>query len=289
MSQRPLIVLGAPRSGTSLVTRLCISAGYDPEIFLDSKFFGGSPHNPDGYHEEVRFTLLNDQLIRGVYGENYSFLFPPEFDGNKVASDLRDDFFYDLNEATLSIPPDFEKRIMHYTGSDFDYWGLTRMRQNEKWYNGYERFGVSNGIDIKLVLEKYSKMILEKRRVVIKDPRLCLTFNLLDFKNCDLVFVEREPQKIIKSMKGHYGDRLFSNKVFNKCNWVSNHFNLKVSPMSETTFLHRYRGFLEAIQNLDFRSFTINYDRIVSGDQRHITDFENFVSGEVNIDLINFG
>ena len=103
MSQRPLIVLGPPRSGTSLVTWLCIRAGYDPEIFLDSKFFGGSPYNPDGYHEEVRFTLLNDQLIRGVYGENFSFLFPPEFNGNKVASDLRDDFYYDLNEATLSI------------------------------------------------------------------------------------------------------------------------------------------------------------------------------------------
>ena len=47
---KSLIVLGMPRSGTSLTAHLCIDAGYNPSISEDSKFFGGSPFNKGGYY-----------------------------------------------------------------------------------------------------------------------------------------------------------------------------------------------------------------------------------------------
>ena len=263
MQLKPLVILGLPRSGTSLVARLCISAGYDPQIFSDSKFFGGSPYNEDGYYEEVRLTLLNDQLIRGLYSEKHSFLYPPNPRKTLKASDLRDTFFHDIDHESLSIPVDFEDRLIFYTGTDSDYWGLTRMQNNGKWLNGYRKFGVSNGAEIKKAFTRYNNKLASDRRLVLKDPRLCITGHLYDLSNCDLLFVERDTKSIVDSMKRHYGPRLFSAKCFVGFDWVSNHFNLKVPPMEEETFIKRYIRHLDMIKSKHISSFVVRYEALV--------------------------
>lgn len=280
------MVLGLPRSGTSLVTRLCISAGYDPEIFPDSKFFGGSPYNKDGYNEEVRLTLLNDQLIRGLYGGQYSFLYPPEVSDNLTAPNLSDEFYFDIDKSSLSLPDDFENKLTHYTGTDFDYWGLTRMRENEKWYKAYTKFGLAGGLEIKKTFLRYNEVLRKRKRLVLKDPRLCITGHLYDLTDIDIVFVERDFAGIEHSMRRHYGPRLFSSNTFKCVNWVSNHFNLKVGPMSKSQFLSRYNDHLIKMRDKKLHSFTVNYNLLVQGDLDHISQFEKFLGQKVDKDLI---
>jgi len=282
-----LIIIGLPRSGTSLVTSLCIDVGYNPNIFEDSKFFGGSPYNPKGYQEEVRFTLLNDQLIRSLYGPSYSFLYPPKFNIKKDLSLIPDDFHYDINESTLSIPDDYESKVKFYSGSAIDYWGLTRMRSGEKWFKGYAKFGVSTGSEIKDAVRKYSERLSEKNGLIIKDPRLCLSFNLYDFENCKFIFVERSFDKVVSSMKRHYGLRLFSNSCFKKFDWVSNHFNLQVKPMATESLLNRYQYSINKFRESVRSYFNLSYDLLVSKDRDHISELEGFISGKIDESKIN--
>ena len=55
-----VIVLSLPRCGSSLLTNLISSAGYN---VYGSELLGPSAFNIDGYFEDTKVTLLNDQLI----------------------------------------------------------------------------------------------------------------------------------------------------------------------------------------------------------------------------------
>ena len=222
-------------------------------------------------------TLLNDQLIRGLHGEKYSFLYPPDINENLTIPNLSDEFYHDIDQSTLSIPDDFENRLKHYTGTNFDYWGLTRMRENEKWFKAYTKFGLAGGLEIKKTFVRYNKVLREKRRLVLKDPRLCLTGYLYDLTGSDVIFVERDFTGIVNSMRRHYGPRLFSIDTFKCVNWVSNHFNFKVRPIEKNQFFDRYNDHLTKIKDKNLRSFTVNYNLLVSGDMDHISDFEKFL------------
>ena len=72
-----------PRSGSSLITNLLMTAGFSNKIFDNSEFIMKSQFNKDGYFEDINFTLLNDQLIRSTFGKKYNFLFIPTFNSFK--------------------------------------------------------------------------------------------------------------------------------------------------------------------------------------------------------------
>lgn len=72
-----IIVLGCPRSGTSLVTNLVRSAGYNVDMDGTKQLMKPNPkYNPDGYYERIDIVKLNDKLIK-LINNQYSFLNPP--------------------------------------------------------------------------------------------------------------------------------------------------------------------------------------------------------------------
>lgn len=75
-----IVILGCPRSGTSLIANLVKSAGYD----ADGK--GTKPlmkpnlkYNPDGYFERIDVVKTNDILINEIQS-GCNFLNPPTFE-----------------------------------------------------------------------------------------------------------------------------------------------------------------------------------------------------------------
>lgn len=56
---RNVVVVGAPRSGTSMVAGLFVAAGHDP----GRKLILPSPANPTGFHEDLDVNALNDDLL----------------------------------------------------------------------------------------------------------------------------------------------------------------------------------------------------------------------------------
>tara|TARA_S200000501_G_scaffold371649_1_gene415172 strand:- start:389 stop:1261 length:873 start_codon:yes stop_codon:yes gene_type:complete len=283
-----LAILGLPRSGTSMVCNLCIEAGFDPYLSNDSKFFGGSPFNQKGYFEEVRMTLLNDQLLRIFYGPEYSFLKPPSL-SERIHSSLREvneDFEYDINEETLYMPKSYLKSLSKYTGKDSDIWGLSRMTKGEKWYQGYKSFGVNNLSGVKNYLANYSNSVSKKNKVV-KDPRLSLTYDLYNFKNVKLVIVERDFLEIENSIKNHYGPGMFEENFFEDIDWCSNHFNLKIKYCSKEKFKENYYQHLEYFLSTGIESFKLDYNKLIKLEETHIKEFENFIENKVNRSIIS--
>ena len=51
--RKRLIVLGSPRSGTSLVTNLIGSAGYDTDCFGKRLLLKANQHNKNGFYERA--------------------------------------------------------------------------------------------------------------------------------------------------------------------------------------------------------------------------------------------
>ena len=68
-----VIVLGCPRSGTSLMTNLLVHSGL--HIGTDDLMRPNIHFNSDGYYENINTVKINDQLIRLLYeNNNYNFL-----------------------------------------------------------------------------------------------------------------------------------------------------------------------------------------------------------------------
>lgn len=287
LKRNTIIVVGPPRSGTSLITKLCISSGLKLNLLKDSKFFGSSKMNPTGYHEEVRLTLINDQLIRACYGNQFSFLFPPEISQclGPICEKLKN-FSYDIDEANLEIPKDFKNNLEYYTGNNYDYWGLSRMINPERWYKAYKKFDVNTGSKINKFLKIYKDKMDSKESFVVKDPRLSFTLPLFYLSGCKVIIVEREKDKIVRSMKRHYGPRIFSKKVFDNYNWVSNHFNLKIPPLSKSLFFKRYAKAFERIKGIYPNFLIINYEKIIKKEASEIKLLENFIKGKIDISFI---
>lgn len=138
-----VIVLSLPRCGSSVMTSLISSAGYN--VYTSTGLLGPSSFNKDGYFEDIKITLLNDQLIRMVYGSDYSFIHTPALDEFKLKTNqslTQTDFEFDLDD--IYFPPNFENQLSEYIGCDWDVWGLTRMLPGGKWYNAYSKYKVKN-------------------------------------------------------------------------------------------------------------------------------------------------
>lgn len=72
--QMPVCIAGMHRSGTSMVTRLLNLCG----LYLgrDNELLESAPDNPEGYWENTRFMILNDEILAELGG---AWDFPPLF------------------------------------------------------------------------------------------------------------------------------------------------------------------------------------------------------------------
>ena len=287
MDLSTVIVLGTPRSGTSLLTKLCETSGLNLKIFDDSKFFGNSVHNPTGYHEEVRLTLLNDQLIRGLYSYNNNFLSPPDISNEPVPRLKQlDGFAYDIDETTLDIPKDYLENLEKYTGHPRDDWGLGRMLKQQRWYRGYSKFGLNDGDGVLRTVAKYKERLNKKRGFLIKDPRLTFTLPFYGFESPKIIIVERSEDEILISLRSHYGPRFLTDDPFDGHSWVSNHFNLNIKPMTRVKFFSLYDLAMRKIKIKKKKVLSIDYNKLVERDRGIIKILEDFLERKINTDWI---
>jgi len=72
-----IVILGCPRSGTSLTAQLVKTAGYDADGKGSKQLMKPNPKfNPDGYFERIDIVKLNDALLNYIK-EGSNFLNPP--------------------------------------------------------------------------------------------------------------------------------------------------------------------------------------------------------------------
>ena len=181
-----------------------------------------SSFNRRGYYEDVAFTLFNDQLIRIIYGNDYSFLHSPpkEKIQTSLSSELTfssfEHFSNDLNPVFLDIPDRYQERLDELAGLSWDAWGLTRMVSGQKWHRAYSRHGLADGPSIFSRLLSFQDFLRlsENKSVYIKDPRMIFSFpayiQAIHDSAFKILFIKRSPVELLRSMRKHYGNRLFT-------------------------------------------------------------------------------
>lgn len=300
-----VLIVSPPRSGSSLVAQLLESGGFTTDKVDKNKVkINPSNFNKNGYKEDVCFTLLNDQLTKCLYGENYSFIYAPNnlkikfFFENINFTDLQkiipENYKYDIDEQTIFLPLDYEKKIKKYTGLDWDVWGLTRMQEEGKWYKVYSKFKVSNKKEILIKLKEFSEKLKNKNKYYLKDPRLIFSLPIFwkqikNEKYAKIIFIERNQKDTIDSMRSHYGQRLFTDKfIDNKMKIVSNHFNYKIGSQNVNEYFKSIQTTKAFIKTLGKRFLIINYDNIISERKSafEISNLENFLNIKIDYNLI---
>jgi hypothetical protein len=242
-----IAVIGTPRSGSSYLTSVLLELGCELPTAHSKVEANHYEFNADGYFEDTFFTLLNDQIIRIMFGENYSFLNPPDtrncaWEKNSVIESIdRTNFSYDLVQDSVDVPEDFTENLIEYTGQPWDVWGLSRMTPGKKWHGVYSQLGIHTAEGVSNALSTFqSQGRLETTPMVYKDSRLTFTLPAFgDFFHGG-IFLTRDAMPLKESMRGHYGKRLFTESTYAGHNWVSNHFNFKVPPILIEVFLERY-------------------------------------------------
>ena len=79
-----IVILGCPRSGTSLVAQLVKSAGFDADGNGTKQLMKPNPkYNPEGYFERLDIVKLNDILLSEI-NPSYNFLNPPSINDMEV-------------------------------------------------------------------------------------------------------------------------------------------------------------------------------------------------------------
>ena len=286
---KKVAILGMPRSGTSLVSGLLKESGYLPSPNNDVKLFGPSEMNPDGYFEDVQFTLLNDQLIRYTYGEEYSFLFPPVQSLEKSLI-VQGEFHYDICESTLDIPLDYNDNRIKYTGSEKDYWGISRMVKGEKWHKCYNSFQLDSHIGIKEVIKSYSLSSKIQKPFFLKDPRMSFVIPYYKDMFDSFIWVYRDDiDSHKKSLKNHYGNQYMTNNNVGEFNWSSNHFNHKVGKIDYEELALRYEYSKNILLNSIDKDQLLNvsFESLVKGKSgKSFNDIENFIECDINESFI---
>ena len=282
-----VIILSLPRCGSSITANLVSSAGYETNI--NSELLGPSSFNKDGYFEDVQITLLNDQLIKMVYGMDHSFLHIPSLEDfkTKTKSKLNQTTFsYDLDESTVYTPKNYINKIKEYSGCDWDVWGLTRMIEGEKWYKCYSKYKLSNFNLINKTLNELVNTINNyPKNLIIKDPRLAFTIPFYRFNDYKIIFIRRSKDKLLESMQKHYGSNIFSINYLPDTNYCSNHFNYKIKFQNFEYYYNTYNSIIEEfIKNKD--SITINFEDLLNKDELTINTINNYIQGNININLL---
>ena len=281
-----------PRTGSSLLASLIQSAGYNAHIKSDSLFLQPSEFNPDGYFEETGLTLLNDQLIRCLFGMEHSFLYtphPPFNYGYIKRFEIDPNFFYDIEEKSLSTPLGFEKDFNSFTGHSWDPWGLTRMINGGKWYRCYQKYGCETGKKIREKILEYSTIFNAPKGLVVKDPRLALTFGVFNVKAPKIIILRRNGESCLKSIRNHYGQHMFTNKLITGEIYCSNHFNYKIKPQKFHDYVNCYESyFSSATSILGARVLEIDLDDLLTKGSR-LSELEDFVKGTIDQTLVRNG
>jgi hypothetical protein len=284
-SSNKIVVLSLPRCGSSLLTSLIESANYKVYTSKDSRLLGSSCFNKNGYFEDRVLTLLNDQIIRGAFGNQYSFLYMPDIQTIQdkfKTKDINSNYFYDLDD--IFIPNDYLEHIKEYTGSDYDIWAITRMLDNGKWNKCYSRNNVASYNDIGTKIKEISDDINSSvSNLVLKDPRLNLTLPFFNFSNdIKYIFLTRKKSKCIDSMRRHYGKWLFTETYLDDTDICSNYFNFKIKYQDFDAYYQTYNDAISyALAGKSY--ITITYEDILD---KNLTALEEFIKHKVNGDLI---
>ena len=277
-------ILSMPRSGSSMLSNILVDSGLTLFSFDQSIAMNSYEHNRDGYFEDVKLTLLNDQIIRAKYGLKYSFLYPPSNYTFKVL-DVGTDFKYDLTDETVTIPEDFSERVMYYTNNTWDVWGLTRMLPGKKWYKAYSKHGVSTVPSILKAIIDFKKILENTPGLLIKDPRMMFTFQEFSIVSPKIIFLRRSPKNVIESCRRHYGPYIFDvDASYKNFPYASNHFNLKAGRMSFATYQERYATFEKHIKkNSDPGSYIdVCYEEILQENSASRHRLERFFGVKLN-------
>lgn len=291
MGNSKLIILSLPRSGSSLLAGVVASAGFRSNISPEEDgCFGAHEFNKRGYYEDVPFTLLNDQLIRLYYGSNYSFLYPPSFEDFTRVSESRGDkypdgFEYDVDKSNVLIPKNFLENIENFTGTTWDVWGITRMIDGGKWERCYSKHNIESRDKILHAKNVFTEKVAScDFNLVLKDPRLAFTMPLYDFKDVKVIWVKRERDAVLRSMRRHYGPRMFTENFIHGTEYVSNHFNHKVKFMKFDEYCERFDKAIEYCIS-KYSNLEVNFDDLVS---LHIIEkLEDFIGAKVDRSIVD--
>lgn len=276
-------IASCPRSGSSLLANLLITSKLKLLKLPKSKILKGSQFNESGYFEDVKLMLLNDMIIKSLYGYKYSFLYPPKKYKKKL--NLNYDY-YSKKISSIYIPNNFKSNTKFYTGHDWDNWGITRMISNEKWHNCYKKFGVENHYKISKNINILRNLLSKTKNRVFKDSRMVFNLHCFNLSKIKVIVLHRKNHfKHIRSLRNHYGQNLFKKKYIDKSKFVSNHFNLKVNYLSYESFLNRYHYFFNKLKN-NFDYIDVEYESLVNKDKKEINKLENFVDNKIDLSII---
>jgi len=300
-----LFIVSPPRSGSSILAQLVETAGYKGEtgfLGLQSQTkIAPSQYNPTGYSEEVAFTLLNDQLIRLIYGHKYSFLHSPSVSAIQEALevDLSEDTFmgfsYDLDEFTVSVPADYQSRLYELSQQQWDVWGLTRMKPNTKWYRAYSKNGLCNGVDILSKLNSFLSYLASAsrtRRIYLKDPRLIFAFpaylQTMISTKCKILAITRNSGDLLQSMRSHYGHRMFTNETIDHFPYVSNHFNYAIQPQPFSDYVKSAMFSIKLMVDSSLETLHISYDKLMHASNREheLKKLNDFLGAETDSTIL---
>jgi len=273
---QPVFIISPPRVASSFLTRALVAVGFVPFDGEGPIEMMPSQHNPNGYFEDVWLTLLNDKIIRMAYSVNDSFLHitgvSPRFDPN----DWDANFAFDLSGKFVDFPNDYVERCRWYTGNDWDVWGLSRMQPGGKWHKAYSRNGLGSFSEVRNSISKFRDSIsaaaANGEHLVIKDPRLALSLPALGIEG-KVVMLSRNRDSHLKSMRSHYGPRMFSDETFPGFNWVSNHFNFKIRSQSIENYLQNYEAANDRIRT-QHETFELTIDALT---EERILELESFI------------
>jgi hypothetical protein len=302
-----ILVVSPPRSGSSVLSQLLETAGYcyprlSPLCSESKTRISPSEYNAAGYNEDVALTLLNDQLIRLIYGKQFSFLHSPNasiIDAviNAGLGNIDfEKFYYDLDESTVTLPENYLFRLEELANHTWDVWGLSRMTQSGKWYKAYSRHNLANGQAIYNGLHQFSAFLQSDTsplNIYIKDPRFIFSFpafiSALKSSSFSIVIIKRDSLGLLNSMRSHYGDRLFTNRCIDDFNFVSNHFNYKVEPQSFESYLLAINISIQKIKELGIPVLEISYDKIMKKESRELelSRLDSFIGAKVDSTILH--
>jgi len=278
------LITSPPRSGSSLLANL-ISGGKNILFSYDgSKKIQKSEFNKEGYFEDTKINLMNDMLIKSLYGNNYNFLYPPR----NIKTKIKSFNYYSSINSKIFYPKNFLGNIKKYTNHSWDNWGISRMEPGEKWFECYKTYGVDTDKKLKKIIRNLKEITSKsKKNLIFKDARMIFTYHKLDFKNTNLIILKRRcKKKHIDSIRNHYGPNLFKRTYIDKNKTiVSNHFNYQVKYLSYREYLRRYNIFFAKIKK-KYNYLEIFYEDLLEKNLYKISSLENFIEKKINLKKI---
>jgi hypothetical protein len=86
-------------------------------------------------------------------------------------------------------------------------------------------------------------------------------------------------------MKKHYGIDLFTPNYLPGTNYCPNHFNYKIKHQGFDYYYNTYNSIIkEYIHDKD--SITVNYEDLLNRDETTINTINNYIQGNININLL---